>query len=122
MLSGPLLAELETEYRSMGMSVPPSTAEGPDHVAVELAFIAFLCSMELSAWEVDDSVDALQYLDRQRLFLQQHPCRWLPHLSRALEARGRGNFYSIAAQAAQAMVAHDVDFLEATSRHIVAAG
>jgi TorA maturation chaperone TorD/Fe-S-cluster-containing hydrogenase component 2 len=61
-------------YRQVGLAT--DGAEIPDHVSLELAFLAFLCGL-----------DSELGLKLEKAFLQQHAGRWLPALGRTLAAQ-----------------------------------
>jgi TorA maturation chaperone TorD len=113
MASGELLVALEREYQSVGVAVSPISGQGPDHVAVELEFVAFLSAREGEAWMNRDAPQALELMQREKRFIEQHPCRWIPSMARMVGARAGSGLYGLAAEAAWAMVAHDADFLGA---------
>jgi putative dimethyl sulfoxide reductase chaperone len=79
---------LQQDYREAGF-VPRSGCEGPDHVAAELDFIAFLCAWEAAA----STAEASAVQDRQREFLDGHLLDWLPALCWAL-GRQSSPFYA----------------------------
>jgi TorA maturation chaperone TorD len=112
MMAGRAIADLEREYGAAGLSVA-TAGESADHVAVEMEFVSFLCALETHSWESEDVAGALEYIQRERGFLEGHPCRWLASLARAIARRDAPSFYAQSSEAAHAMVAHDVDFLAA---------
>ncbi|MBI3969833.1 MAG: molecular chaperone TorD family protein, partial [Chloroflexi bacterium] len=50
-ISGLVEAQLEREYLAGGVVVGRGLGEAPDHLAVELEFMAHLCNQEADAWE-----------------------------------------------------------------------
>ncbi len=116
--SGLLLADLEMEYASAGLSVSTSSGETPDHAAVELEFVAFLCGKQGEALEAGDVIGALDSIERQRRFLVEHPCRWFPSLDRAVAARDRSDIYALTIQGARALAVHDADILPVWADHL----
>ena len=112
--SGRTLSELESEYSRSGLATAPE-GMSPDHVSVELDYLGFLCRQEEQAWSAEDLDEGLESTDRQRRFLQSHTCQWIPHVASALALRDTLGVYSLAATTADALTAHDVDFLRALS-------
>ncbi|MFQ5879860.1 MAG: molecular chaperone [Dehalococcoidia bacterium] len=110
---GWLLAELEREYMAMGLHLSAASGPAPDHAAVELEFVSFLCGQEAEAWEAGDREKAVRAIGHQVKFLEQHPCQWLPLLARAVAAREGSGFYALVVEAARTLVAHDADFSRA---------
>ncbi len=108
--TGWVLASVERHYSSAGIELTSASGNVPDHIAVELEFVAYLCSREADAWVGDDFKNARRMQDRQRRFLDQHPSKWVPVLLREIASRG-DVFFTSAARAAHVQVMHDVDFL-----------
>jgi TorA maturation chaperone TorD len=82
------LADVTGFYRSFGLE---PDAERPDHVAVELEFMAFLAYKEaLALWE-GGLAQAKIVRRGEKLFLERHLGRWLPTLADLIERKaGRG--------------------------------
>ncbi|MHC4094065.1 MAG: TorD/DmsD family molecular chaperone [Planctomycetota bacterium] len=111
MVSGWVIGSLESAYGTAGVSsAGAGGGESPDHIAVELEFVSILCEGEADAWAASDSTGASRALKRQVRFLEKHPSNWLPVLAREVRNRHNG-LYALAAEAAHATVAHDIDFL-----------
>jgi TorA maturation chaperone TorD len=104
--AGMVAAEVERAYASVGLVTVPR--ERPDHLAVELEFMSFLCAQEARA----DGLAGL-WRGRQRSFLSEHLLRWLPRFVRALRATTRERFYPKAAEVALAFAAHDPELIDA---------
>jgi nitrate reductase assembly molybdenum cofactor insertion protein NarJ len=59
--SGWTAVELERVYAAAGLALASSLREAPDHAAVELEFMSFLCKQEACAWEarqLEKGIDA----------------------------------------------------------------
>jgi TorA maturation chaperone TorD len=110
--TGWITAGLAREYTEMGLAQSPSVQEPPDHVAVELEFMASLCSLEKQTWEREAPEEACQLLQSQRGFLGSHLERWFPAFARQVAAAGRDGLYVLAAEAAGALIHHDRDLVD----------
>jgi len=85
----------------------------PDHIGIELAFMAHLAGREALAWEMGN-VDAAQtYLQRQEAFLRDHLLAWLPQFCRRLLAGRPHAHYAGLARYAESFVIGDVSRVEA---------
>ena len=71
LLMGPSTLAAISEYRQSGAHVLPDCAELPDHIGVELSFMAFLCARQQEAWQEGDQNRAQQALDRERHFRER---------------------------------------------------
>jgi TorA maturation chaperone TorD len=100
---------LEQEYAGDGLGLSPALQEAPDHVAVELEFMALLCGREAEAWEAERPVKGVEILRRQAAFLDEHLGRWLPRFAAAVAGKGESELYTSVTQAACAFIAHDRD-------------
>ncbi len=109
--TGWITAQLVREYSRRGLTPVSSLGEPPDHVAVELEFMAFLCSLEARAWEEEDLKRGFQIQRWQRRFLDSHLQRWIPAFARQVTAASKGGVYALAAEAAYAFVHHDRDLV-----------
>ena len=104
---------VEREYATAGLSLSPSLHDMPDHVAVELEFMAFLCAQEASAWEREALAEGIQAIERQESFLERHLARWLPQWAKELGAVAGDGVYSLTAATAGSFVCQDNDLLKA---------
>ncbi|HXF82907.1 MAG TPA: molecular chaperone TorD family protein [bacterium] len=108
----PLLnAALEREYAAVGLAWNPKAADAPDHLAVELEYMAFLCGREAHAWERRRVEDAGLALVRQQRFMRQHVGRWAPTFARELMATG-SRVYAVVGEALEAFIHHDRDLID----------
>jgi TorA maturation chaperone TorD len=110
---GELLAEVEREYATAGLALPPATGEPPDHIALELEFLALLCEREAQAWEKRSPRRSLIPLRQQKAFLDRHLAVWLPAFSRRLAAVDGERAYAAIGEQANAFVSYDKDLLAA---------
>jgi TorA maturation chaperone TorD/Pyruvate/2-oxoacid:ferredoxin oxidoreductase delta subunit len=90
-LAGPWAAQLSTWYAREGLA--PIHLQ-PDHIAVELAFMAHLAGQEAKARTSGDQATAMQYLEQQAAFLQQHLLVWAPEFCRRLQGESDHPFYT----------------------------
>lgn len=105
--TGWIAAQLEHEYAAAGLILSPTAQELPDHAAVELEFMAFLCEQEAQAWDAAAAAAGLQMLQRQGAFLKQHLGRWFPTFARHLAVTEGAGIYAVIADAAHTFLYHD---------------
>jgi TorA maturation chaperone TorD len=99
-------------YASAGFGDLREPAAPPDHLGVELKFIALLCHKEMGAWRAGASVEAIDTLRQQRNFLDAHLLNWMPRFWRLVQARAEHPFYRTLAAFALDAVAEDRALLE----------
>jgi TorA maturation chaperone TorD len=108
---GLIVNQLEAEYASAGLALSPSLMDMPDHLAVELEFMSFLCGQEVRARETRNEADNIQIRTRQRAFLDQHLVKWFPQFARRVREAAPESLYSVIVEAAYAFLRHDLGFL-----------
>lgn len=102
--AGRSMAELEREYAAAGLVLSSGLSEMPDHVAVEMEFMSFLCRQAAEAWEKEDDAEAVKLLAWQASFLKRHLARWLPDWVRKVAESDCEGTYSVFAVTARAFV------------------
>ncbi|MFN3477256.1 MAG: molecular chaperone [Candidatus Methylomirabilales bacterium] len=100
-------------YEEAGFIFSPSFKELPDHVAVELEFLALLSSEEAEAWERGDTAKAFHLLRLEEAFLRDHLGEWIGGFSDRLVSSTEGPFYQAMAELLQAYVPLDQDYAAA---------
>lgn len=108
-------AEVERAYAASGVALAPdANGELPDHVALQLEFLAHVCAEEALAWRDGLTALAVDCLERERAFLDRHLGHWLPLLAQRVgRVSGPTSFYRRLAEAADAFVDHDRDLIRA---------
>jgi TorA maturation chaperone TorD len=120
--AGWLLAELEEEYAASGLATNPNTQEAPDHVAVQLEFMACLCQQEEAAWSQQAVEEALRLIEQERRFLRHHPLRWFPELADRVAALNGRSSWSVVTEAVHVFLLHDLELLAAFHERFDAVG
>ncbi|MBI2856014.1 MAG: molecular chaperone TorD family protein [Chloroflexi bacterium] len=112
-LGGYLMAELESEYAQMGLSSPANSAEPPDHAAVQMEFMYFVCGREAEAWECEELQLGSFYLARECDFLHRHLGWWFREFARKVMTEDADGLFAAQARAADAFLVHDIDLISA---------
>ena len=107
-----LLAQLEADYARAGLVTSQSPRQAPDHAAVELEFMSFLCAREAEFWEAEDIRQARQFLKTERRFLRAHLNRWFPQFACGVNALNPDGVFASATRAAGAFIVHDGDLID----------
>lgn len=116
-----LLADVAGYYRAFGLE--PSTAhpERPDHVALELEFMATLLDLEQQA-AACCSPEALEQQsicrDAQRQFVTDHLAWWLPAFAALLRREVVHGFYAEVADLLAALIAAERALLSVPPPHV----
>jgi TorA maturation chaperone TorD len=85
-LGGPTSQVVGQWYEAMGAE--PAQGELPDHLCMELAFLAYLHREESRALERGDEDAGEAWKNQANRFLHEHPLRWVPEVGDALAHQG----------------------------------
>jgi TorA maturation chaperone TorD len=92
---------LQQEYALYGIS---SIALEPDHIAVQLEFLAYLSQHEAFMWRESERDAARQLRRIQNAFLTDHLGQWMPELSRRIHEQMPESIYTSFAALASAWI------------------
>ena len=101
-----LMAELMRFYRFFGISLGDEVREMPDHLAVELEFMALLTEGEATADARDGDVGSFRRA--QRDFLQRHLADWTPKLAARIHELDADPFFQALIAEIDAQVQDDL--------------
>lgn len=88
------LADIAGFYQAFGLQTTQACPERPDHLALELEFMAFLLRKERLA---ETAEQANICADAQRSFLRDHLAWWVPSFAAGLRRKAESGFYATAA-------------------------
>lgn len=100
-------AAVATTYRNAGLVVT-IRGELPDHVAIELEFLAHLCHLEGDA--VGGEID--RWRRERDAFLTAHALRWFGRFAESIDASSPGSAYGTIAGTAHRLVEDDALLLD----------
>jgi TorA maturation chaperone TorD len=92
-LCGPETAAVERLYLSEGLGPNAGFSELPDHVGVELEFMAILCRKAVEAIQAGDEATAQEYRHRQYCFFVEHLGTWVRLLADRLATQAQTSLY-----------------------------
>lgn len=98
LLWGPSTTAVERAYAAAGFAVTRAAGELPDHLGIELQFLARLCDEESAAWSAEDTPEATRLQKFEQEFLRAHPLRWMARFRERLEAARAHPFYTTMAR------------------------
>lgn len=111
LLVGPSTDDVIRYYRVAGMDVSPDFLELPDHISLELQFMAHLCRCEGSAGDDEELASMIRLT--QWGFLHDHLHQWSDPLAERIRLCGTSGVYSILARLLSAFVGADYARLRA---------
>ena len=108
------LSDIAAFYAAFGFQVAQGLGELPDHVGVELEFLAVLYVKEAYARRRGWGQRAQVTADARQRFLKEHLGRWVPSFVQRLRAQARLPFYPALAAVAESVLAQDPAYAQAT--------
>lgn len=97
-LHGQSSADIKTIYNKLGFQIPRNYYELPDHIGIELAFMATFCKEEHEAWGTKNVKLARSLRKAEGRFLNEHITRWFPELCNKICEKTKNSFYPGAAK------------------------
>ncbi len=96
--------EVGAWYRRFGMEVPSADTEPPDHLGLELRFVAHLCGLGVAALERGEGVALREVTRGLRGFLEEHLAVWAGECLANVIANARTAYYRGAAHLARGSI------------------
>jgi len=93
LLLGPSALDVQQWYRLAALELSSDCPELPDHIGLELEYLAHLCEREQAFGEAGDRAKQRRAREMQRDFLKAHVLAWLPELAAKLQASATLPFY-----------------------------
>ena len=91
MVMGDSTMEVLKHYRKAGLEI--DIKQPPDHIAIELEFLSYLCALEVEALRDGDVGKAAELQAEQKLFLGKFILPWMPDFIKNIRAGTENTFY-----------------------------
>jgi TorA maturation chaperone TorD len=104
LLWGQVTVEVKAFMEGAGLVLPEETSLIPDHISVELQFLARLAEAEAASWEEQDFGQAKRRLEWQDRFLEEHVAAWVPGFTRRVGEAAATEFWRAASSATSRFV------------------
>ena len=91
-------------YEKEGLVSSDACKDLPDHIAIELEFMAFLICKELDAHANSDSGEAAAYAQKQKAFKETYVLPWVPEFCEKIRQGTDNAFYRALADCASTVV------------------
>lgn len=92
-LCGPEAAAVERFYLREGLTPNAGFTEFPDHVGVEMEFMAVLCRKAVEAMNTSDRAAVQEYHHQQYCFFREHVGAWVRLLAERLASEAQTSLY-----------------------------
>lgn len=113
LLMGPSAIDVQKWYRLAALEIAPSVRELPDHIALELGYLAHLGRKESEFAASGDSSRHTRAREMQRDFLAAHVASWIGTLRDKLYEKSENDYFRAVADLAADFVRRDLADLEA---------
>jgi TorA maturation chaperone TorD len=90
---GPSTDDVIRYYHLAGLEISDKYDDLPDHVALEIVFMRFLCEREAEAFVAENRALAARIRETEEGFLERHLTAWLPDLLAKARERMAHPFY-----------------------------
>ena len=107
---GPSTNDVKKQYQESGLDISKSFRDLPDHIAVELEFMYYLCLKEMKA---TDDHEAEVWGERQRRFVHSHLSPCAETFANLVLATSSFPLYRSGAKLLKEFIDEEVRFLEA---------
>ncbi len=110
LVMGPSTVDARRRYAEAGLAIAKDFTDLPDHIAVELEFMYYLCAREAEAGGRGNDGE---FMSAQKEFLRDHLLKWIPEFGTAVVNTSNVRFYRDLARLTLAYVASEAtDLLE----------
>jgi TorA maturation chaperone TorD len=113
LLLGPSAAAVQQWYRLAALEISADFKELPDHIGLELHYLAYLCAKEQEFADGGDHGKQTRAREMQRDFLKAHVLSWLPDFAAQIQTKAKLPLYPAIASLAVEFCQNDLASLEA---------
>jgi TorA maturation chaperone TorD len=92
-LNGPPARAAQCLYQNEHLSVRSELADFPDHIGVELEFMAQMCYKAAEALQAGDQKTVTEKREKQKHFFQEHLLNWPEDLAKEMRTKAETIFY-----------------------------
>lgn len=99
-------------YHSKGLDKSDSWDIPEDHIALEFAYMSYLCQETLDAIEKEDVTNVFKLLKEQKEFLEHHLLNWIPDFCKDIEKCSSTDFYNGIAKLTKGYLSMEKELLD----------
>ena len=96
--------DVKNRYREAGLDTAKTFKDAPDHISAELEFMYYLIFKEIEAFANSDIETAVNFIQRQKSFLEDHLMVWVPEFAKSIMENAENPFYPNLAKATTAFL------------------
>jgi len=107
LVMGPSTADVRHRYAEADLVLPKNFTDLPDHIAVEMEFMHFLCAEELKSIEQGNLQESERRRKMEQEFLKEHLEPWVESFADHVLNSTNSSFYRTAAELLKAFVKNE---------------
>lgn len=107
MVMGESTIDVISQYKDEELDI--GIKEAPDHIAIELEFMYFLIFREIEAIGNGQYDDAVNFLAKEKAFLTNHLCTWVPDFTDNIKKHAQTKFYQDLAHLTNSFILKDME-------------
>ena len=96
--------DVRNRYREAGLDTAKTFKDAPDHISAELEFMYYLIFKEIDAFANSDIETAIDFIEKQKSFLEDHLMAWVPEFASSIIENAKNIFYTNLAHATTAFL------------------
>jgi TorA maturation chaperone TorD len=103
-MMGDSTLDVRNRYREAGLDTAETFKDAPDHISAELEFMYYLIFKEIEAFSNADVETAMNFVQKQKSFLEDHLMAWVPEFAGNIIEYAESPFYQNLAKATEAFL------------------
>lgn len=103
-MMGDSTQDARNRYREAGLDTAKTFKDAPDHISAELEFMYYLIFKEIEAFASSDIEEAIDFIQKQKSFLEDHLMAWVPAFAETIIEFSENPFYTNLANATTAFL------------------
>jgi putative dimethyl sulfoxide reductase chaperone len=103
-IMGDSTLDVKNRYREAGLDTAKNFKDAPDHISAELEFMYYLIFKEIEAFSNADVETAMNFVQKQKFFLEDHLMAWVPEFTCSIIKYAENPFYLNLARATEAFL------------------
>jgi TorA maturation chaperone TorD len=100
-IMGDSTLDVKNRYREAGLDTARDFKDAPDHISAELEFMYYLVFKEIEALSKADIETAIDFIQKQKSFLEDHLMAWMPKFADSIIENAETSFYQNLAKATE---------------------
>ena len=103
-MMGDSTLDVRNRYREAGLDTANNFKDAPDHIGAELEFMYYLIFKEIEAFANSDIETAIDFIQKQKSFLEDHLMAWVPEFAKSIIENAESPFYPNLAKTTKAFL------------------